>query len=147
MILRKGFKKDLKAVYKLIEELAKYEKAESKLINTYDQMINDGFNEYPLFKILIAEQKDYIIGILIYYFRYSTWKGKILYIEDFIVKKEFRKKGVGGKLLNYSKEIAKEENCKGISLQALDWNINAKKFYKKNNFTVDNEWINCHLDI
>ena len=147
MIYREGTKKDLKGVFELVKELAKYEKAESKLINNLDQMTEDGFEQEPIYKILIAEKNKNIIAILIYYFRYSTWKGKIFYVEDFIVKTGFRRKGIGGNLLKYAKQIAKEQNCKGICLQVLDWNIKAKDFYKKNNFVFDNEWINCNLEI
>ena len=147
MIYREGSKKDLEAVFELIKELAKFENAESKLINKLDQMIVDGFNDEPLYKILIAEKNNNVIATLIYYFKYSTWKGKIFYVEDFIVKEGYRGKGIGKNLLNYAKKIAKKQNCRGISLQVLDWNINAIDFYKKNNFSFDNQWINCHLDI
>ena len=147
MIYREGFKKDLEAVFELIKELAKFENAESKLINKLDQMIEDGFNDEPLYKILIAEKNNNVIATLIYYFKYSTWKGKIFHVEDFIVKEGYRGKGIGKNLLNYAKKIAKKQNCRGISLQVLDWNINAIDFYKKNNFSFDNQWINCHLEI
>ena len=147
MIYREGSKKDLEAVFELIKELAKFENAESKLINKLDQMIEDGFNDEPLYKILIAEKNNNVIAILIYYFKYSTWKGKVFYVEDFIVKEGYRGKGIGKNLLNYAKKIAKKQNCRGISLQVLDWNINAIDFYKKNNFSFDNQWINCHLEI
>ena len=147
MIYREGSKKDLEAVFELIKELAKFENAESKLINKLDQMIEDGFNDEPLYKILIAEKNNNVIATLIYYFKYSTWKGKVFYVEDFIVKEGYRGKGIGKNLLNYAKKIAKKQNCRGISLQVLDWNINAIDFYKKNNFSFDNQWINCHLEI
>ena len=147
MIYREGSKKDLEAVFELIKELAKFENAESKLTNKLDQMIEDGFNDEPLYKILIAEKNNNVIAILIYYFKYSTWKGKVFYVEDFIVKEGYRGKGIGKNLLNYAKKIAKKQNCRGISLQVLDWNINAIDFYKKNNFSLDNQWINCHLEI
>ena len=147
MIYREGSKKDLKAVFELIKELAKFENAEAKLINNLDQMVEDGFNDEPNYKILIAEKNNSVIATLIYYFKYSTWKGKIFYVEDFIVKEGFRRKGIGENLLNYAKKIAKKQNCKGISLQVLDWNIKAIDFYRKNNFSFDNEWINCHLEI
>ena len=147
MIYREGSKKDLEAVFELIKELAKFENAESKLINKLDQMIEDGFNDKPVYKILIAEKNNNVIATLIYYFKYSTWKGKIFYVEDFIVKDGYRRKGIGENLLNHAKKIAKKQNCKGISLQVLDWNIKAIDFYKKNNFSFDSEWINCHLEI
>lgn len=147
MICREGSEKDIKAVFELIKELANYEKAELKLTNDLDQMICDGFREDPIYKILIAEKNNNVIGTIIYYFRYSTWKGKIFYVEDFIVKKGYRRKGIGQNLLNYARKIAYKNKCKGISLQVLNWNTNAKDFYEKNSFTFDDEWINCYLKI
>jgi len=81
------------------------------------------------------------------FFRYSTWKGKNLYIEDLVVSENFRRKGVGFKIFEKVKKFAQASSCVGISLQVLDWNKTGINFYKKLNMTLDNEWINCYLDL
>ena len=81
------------------------------------------------------------------FFRYSTWKGKNLYIEDLVVSENFRRKGVGFKIFEEVKKFAQASCCVGISLQVLDWNKTGINFYKKLNMNLDNEWINCYLDL
>jgi GNAT superfamily N-acetyltransferase len=80
-----------------------------------------------------------------YYFRYSTWKGKILYLEDFVVKQEHRSKGIGKMLFNELKSQAVQDNCVGMSWQVLDWNEGAIRFYKSIGAELDDEWLNGKL--
>ena len=147
MIVRKGIKEDLPQVLDLIKELAKYEKALDQVSNTVERLENDGFSKLPVYDLFVAEAKNKIIGMAITFFRYSTWKGKNLYIEDLVVSENFRRKGVGFKIFEEVKVFAKASSCVGISLQVLDWNKTGINFYKKLNMTLDNEWINCYLDL
>ena len=147
MIVRKGIKKDLPEVLELIKELAKYEKALDQVSNSVDRLEEDGFGKFPVYDLFIAEIDNKIVGMAITFFRYSTWKGKNLYIEDLIVSENFRRKGVGFKIFQEVKKFAKISSCIGISLQVLDWNRTGINFYKKLNMTLDNEWINCYLDL
>jgi len=85
LIIRKGLKKDLPYVLKLIKELARYEKAEKEVNITLKDLENDGFGKHPFYWFLIAENKNKIIALSFYFIRYSTWKGKFLFLEDFVV--------------------------------------------------------------
>ena len=91
IIIRKGNIKDLSCVLDLIKELADFENAKHEVKITIEDLKKDGFGKSPLFQLLVAEYKNEIIGLSFYWFRYSTWKGKFLFLEDFIVKKEFQK--------------------------------------------------------
>ena len=86
--IREGIKTDLPAVLKLIQELAEYEKALDQVTISLEDLENDGFGERPWYWFLVAEKNHKVIGISFYFIRYSTWKGKFLYLEDFVVKKE-----------------------------------------------------------
>tara|TARA_Y100001958_G_C21196271_1_gene523572 strand:+ start:1107 stop:1559 length:453 start_codon:yes stop_codon:yes gene_type:complete len=147
MIIRKGIKQDIPQVLDLIKELADYEKALDQVTNTVERLENDGFGESPVYDLFVAESENKIIGIAITFFRYSTWKGKNLYIEDLVVSESFRRKGVGLKIFEEVKKFAEDSTCTGISLQVLDWNKTGINFYKKLNMTLDNEWINCYLSL
>ena len=147
MIIRKGNKDDLPQVLSLIKELAEFEKALNQVSNTVERLENDGFGDSPVYNLFVAESEKKIIGIAITFFRYSTWKGKNLYIEDLVVSENFRRKGVGFKIFEEVKKFAQASSCVGISLQVLDWNKTGINFYKKLNMTLDNEWINCYLDL
>ena len=146
MIIRKGIKEDIPQVLDLVKELAEYENALEKVSNTVEIMVKDGFGNNPVYDLFVAENNSRVIGIAITFFRYSTWKGKVLYLEDLVIKNQDRRKGIGKKLFEEVIEFAKKENCVGLSLQVLDWNESAINFYKKYNVDFDDEWINCYLD-
>ena len=147
MIIRKGNKDDLPQVLSLIKELADFEKALNQVSNTVEMLENDGFGDSPVYDLFVAESEKKIIGIAITFFRYSTWKGKNLYIEDLVISENYRRKGIGLKIFNEIKKFAKKSSCVGISLQVLDWNKTGINFYKKIGMKFDNEWINCYLNL
>ena len=144
--IRKGIKKDLPQVLALIKELADYEKSLHQVDVTLEQLEKDGFDGHPHYYLLVAEEKEEIIGVCFYFIRYSTWKGKILFLEDFVVKEEYRRKGIGGMLFEETIRIANKENMDGLHWQVLDWNTPALNFYKKYNASISSAWLNGRLD-
>lgn len=146
LIIRRGTAEDVPAMMTLVRELALYEKAPEQVTNTEERMLREGFGENPVFGSFVAELDGEIIGISIYYYRYSTWKGKRLYLEDIVVTESKRGVGAGKLLFDRTVEEAKNTDCTGMMWQVLDWNEPAINFYKKNNARFDEGWINCHLD-
>ena len=144
--IRKGVKKDLPQVLALIKELADYEKSLDQVDVTLEQLEKDGFDGHPHYHLLVAEEKREIIGICFYFIRYSTWKGKVLFLEDFVVKEEYRRKGIGRMLFEETIRIANKENMDGLHWQVLDWNTPALNFYKKYNASISSTWLNGRLD-
>lgn len=144
--IRKGEKQDLPRVLELVKELALFERALDQVSNTVERMEEDGFNSNPIFGFFVVEMKKEIVGLSLYYYRYSTWKGKRLYLEDIIVTEKERGKGLGKLLFEYTMKFTVEQNCSGMTWQVLDWNKPAISFYKKYNARLDDEWINGHLE-
>ena len=144
--IRRGKKEDLARVLELIKELAEFERAPHEVTNTVERLEEDGYGPYPVFGFFVAESDDTIIGLSLYYWRYSTWKGKRLYLEDIIVTEKERGKGAGKLLFDRTMKKALEENCTGMMWQVLDWNKPAINFYKKYGSKLDNEWVNCNLE-
>jgi GNAT superfamily N-acetyltransferase len=144
--IRKGKKQDLNQVLGLIKELAEYEKALDAVTITLEDLENDGFGEHPYYWFIVAEQNGEVIGISFYFIRYSTWKGKFLFLEDFVVKESFRGKGIGALLFEKTINIALEMKAKGMIWQVLDWNEPAINFYKKYNAQIENQWLNGKLN-
>jgi GNAT superfamily N-acetyltransferase len=144
--IRKGQRADITRVFELVQELALYEKAPEQVSNTAAQMAEDGFGVNPIFGLLVAEIDGQVEGISLYYTRYSTWKGKRLYLEDLIVTQEKRGLGLGKMLLDATVAEARATNCTGMMWQVLDWNEPSIAFYEKYGARLDSEWINCHLD-
>ena len=145
-IIRSGKKEDLSAALQLIRELAIYEHAEHEVVNTVERMEKDGFGPNPIYGFIVAEEDGVIVGMSMYYYRYSTWKGKRLYLEDLIVTEQKRGSGIGKLLFDRTIEIGKETACTGMMWQVLDWNEPAINFYKKYDATLEGEWINCSLN-
>ena len=143
--IRKGGKKDLKAVLRLIKELADYENSVKEVTITVEDLEKDGFEDSPCYSFLVAENEKEIIGLSFYWFRYSTWKGRFLFLEDFIIKEKYRRSGIGSRLFKETIKICQELNLNGMSWQVLDWNTSAIDFYNKYNADISSSWLNGKL--
>lgn len=146
IIIRDAVREDVPIMFELIKELALYEKAPEQVTNTVEQMYVDGFGNNPIFGTIVLEVESEIVGMALYYFRYSTWKGKRLYLEDLIVSETMRGRGLGEKLLESVIEKARQTACTGLMWQVLDWNEPAINFYKKFGAKFDEEWVNVNID-
>ncbi|MDF2435913.1 MAG: N-acetyltransferase [Bacteroidota bacterium] len=144
--IKKGVKSDLPFALELIKELASYEKAPLEVSVSIEEMEEDGFGKNPIFEFFVAEADSKIVGIALYYIKYSTWKGKCLFLEDIIVTESFRKAGIGKKLFDEVVKVAKEMKVRRMEWQVLEWNTPAIKFYERVNSKFDNEWVNCKLN-
>lgn len=140
--IRTATSHDMAAVLNLIRELAIYEHAEEQVTNTLEQLQKDGFGEDKVFDCIVADLDGEVVGFALFYTSYSTWKGKCLYLEDFLVTDKMRRKGIGKMLFDSVLDIAKERKAKRFEWQVLDWNEPAINFYKKYNPDLDPEWIN-----
>lgn len=141
-IIRPAAESDLNAIHQLIIELAEYEKEPNEVDTTVSTLAENAFGSNPLIHILVAENNAKIIGFALYYFAYSTWKGKSLYLEDFVVNAEYRRQGIGEKLFECVIEQAKSNNCQRMDWQVLDWNTPAINFYKKYDAKLESGWLN-----
>ena len=147
MNIRRAKMADIPDLMRLIKELAVYERAPEKVSNTEERMAEDGFGDQPLFDAFVAEYQGEIIGMAITYYRYSTWRGKCLYLEDLIVTEEKRGLGAGKLLFERCLDFARETNCVYMNWQVLDWNTPSIDFYKRYGTEFDNEWLNCSLHV
>ncbi|MCS7017600.1 MAG: GNAT family N-acetyltransferase [Cytophagales bacterium] len=147
VIIRKGTAADLPAAHRLIVELAIYEKAEHEVITTPEQMLQDGFGDRPAYGFYVAAltPTNQIVGMALYYTRYSTWKGRCLYLEDLIVTQDWRGKGIGKLLFDAIVRECLEQNMHMLTWQVLDWNTPAIEFYKRLGAHLDAEWLNGKL--
>ncbi len=146
-IIRKGTKSDMPRVLELIKELALYEKAPDEVLISEETLLTEGFGPNKLFDTLVAETDNEIVGMLLYYPVFSTWKGRSIYLEDFVVADSHRRKGIGQLLIDALVQEARSAKAKKIRWQVLDWNSPAIEFYKKISATLENSWIDCTLTL
>ena len=144
--IRKAKKEDMSRVHELILELAIYEKLPQEVEVNQSDLINDGFGENPLFHCFVAEVNSKVEGMAIIYNRYSTWKGKTVHLEDLIVTKNMRNKGIGALLLDKVILFGKQMNVKRISWEVIDWNKKAIKFYERKGAKLISDWNIIHLN-
>ncbi len=138
--IRKGAKEDMQSALDLIIELAVFEKEPDAVDITLDDLINDGFSENPKFKIFVAEEQGSIIGIALFYERYSTWKGKTIHLEDLMVTESKRKLGVGKALYTAVLKHAYNNDFNRVAWEVIDWNTDAIDFYKSTGATYLHDW-------
>lgn len=151
MNIRVGKKEDMASVFKLIQELAHFEKEPNAVEIKKEDLVRDGFGNPPLFYVFVAEidvkpNHKEIVGIALYYYRYSTWKGKIIHLEDLVVKKSMRGKGIGYALYSEIIKQAQRDEVKRIDWNVLNWNTSAINFYEKTGAKVLKDWHVAQMD-
>ena len=138
---------DVPAMLALVKELAIFEKEPDAVTVTLEEMIDAGFGPDPVWFGWVAVMENEVVGIAISYERYSTWKGRRLYLEDIVVTEHARGKRIGEKLFRQCAKHAVEKNYAGMLWQVLDWNTDAIRFYERFGSTMDPQWFNGSLEL
>jgi GNAT superfamily N-acetyltransferase len=147
MEIRRAKKEDCPRLLELIQELALYERAPQEVTVTLEHFTQSGFGDQPIWWAFVAEENGFILGFALYYIRYSTWKGQVMYLEDILVTEKSRGKGIGKLLFDQLIEEARARQFKRIVWQVLEWNEPAINFYKKYQANLDPEWWNGSIDL
>ena len=138
--IRRARIEDMGGILELVKELARFEEAEDQVkttIEDYEKNFLSG-----VFDSSVAEIDGKIVGMVLYFVCWSTWRGRMMYLDDFVVQENLRQKGVGQMLFDELFIEAKKRGCKLVKWQVLDWNKSALKFYKKNDSIIEKEWWN-----
>jgi GNAT superfamily N-acetyltransferase len=144
--IRKAKPTDLQQILNLIVELAIFEKEPNAVEVTVHELMASGFGPHPDFTCFVAEGNTKIVGIALVYTRFSTWKGRVLHLEDLIVSESMRGQGIGSALLDQVVRFADELKVKRISWEVLDWNTPAIEFYEAKGADVKRDWDVVHLN-
>ena len=146
MTIRQGTKEDMPAVLELIRELDAFEREPDAVVVTVDELVKDGFGTDPLFYTFIAEVNNEVIGIALFYYRYSTWKGKTIHLEDLIVKQDKRGTGAGSALYKEVIKFAKQEGVRRVEWVVLNWNTHAIQFYERSGAAIMKDWLTVQMN-
>lgn len=144
--IRKAAKEDMPAVLDLIVELAVFEKEPDAVKISVNDLIDQGFGEHPQFSCFVAEVDNEIVGMALVYFRFSTWVGKTVHLEDLVVRESMRGKGVGDALYGQVMKFANEQGVKRVNWMVLGWNEGAIRFYQRSGATVMKDWWQVEMD-
>lgn len=137
---------DMPQVLECIKELAVFENEPNAVMIDSKTLEEFGTGDTPLFTCFVAKHHQTIVGIALVYFRFSTWAGKCLHLEDLIVKKEYRAQGIGGALYDRVMQYGHAQNVKRISWEVLDWNQTAIDFYTHRGAKILKEWNLVQVD-
>lgn len=138
--VRKAVRADMSQVLELIKALAEFEKEPNAVEVTVSDLEKEGFGDHPLFSCFIAENDTEIIGMALVYFRFSTWKGRTVHLEDLIVKETYRGKGIGQLLYNEVMKFGLQHGVKRVEWVVLNWNEGAIRFYERSGATFHKDW-------
>ncbi|WP_310993503.1 GNAT family N-acetyltransferase [Aequorivita marina] len=146
MKIRKAVKNDMPQVLELILELAIFENEPDVVDVNVADLEREGFGENPLFNCFVAEIDDEIVGAALFYYRFSTWKGRMLHLEDLIVKEANRGNGIGEALYKQVMQFADDRGLKRVAWDVLDWNTGAIRFYERSGAKLMQDWRVVHMD-
>jgi GNAT superfamily N-acetyltransferase len=147
IIIRKATKDDCQGVFDLSKELALHHDMAYYVTIDYEDFKAFGFSDSPVWWAYIAEYEGQMVGFALYYVRFATWRGRVLYLEDFFIKDTMRGKGVGKKLFDALIVEAKSQNMVAINWQVMKWNDAAVGFYKNYETHFDEERLYCSLAV
>ncbi|XP_070537769.1 thialysine N-epsilon-acetyltransferase-like [Ptychodera flava] len=144
--VREARPQDCGDIVRLIKELASYEKSTDQVHMTEHVLKRDGFGDEKFYHCFVADAEVpletddsddnhlKVIAYALFFYAYSTWDGRMMYLEDIYVTPEFRGKGIGTALIKRILEVGLEKECQRIHLAVLDWNTSAAEFYKSKGF-------------
>lgn len=138
--IRPATESDLPAIHALMYELAVYEKEPEAVLTTIEEYRADF--QAGLFESQVAETDGQVVGMTLFYLAYSSWKGKMLYLDDFVVTETHRRYGLGQLLFDAFLEEGRRRGCRLVKWQVLDWNEPALRFYEKNEAIIEQGWWN-----
>jgi len=144
--IREAKKEDMPQVLALIKELAAFEREPDAVVTTVKDLEKEGFGEHPLFQCFVAVKEKEIVGMALVYFRFSTWKGRTIHLEDLIVKETMRGTGLGSALYEEVIKYAKKQGVRRVEWVVLDWNEGAIKFYERSGAKILKDWRTVHMD-
>ena len=144
--IRKAVKSDAESILSLIHELAVFEKEPEAVIVTKTQIEQEGFGDLPLFECIVAAVAEKVVGMALFYPRYSTWKGATLHLEDLVVTEKMKGKGIGTKLYKAFLSHADSLGVDRVEWVVLDWNTTAIQFYEKSGAKVLSDWNIVQMD-
>jgi len=142
--IRTAGPEDAPEVFRLIHELAVYEKLDQS-VRTDAQGIRDAMqSDTPRITVLLAEEEEThrAVGFALYFYTFSTFEGSpTLYLEDIFVEPSSRGTGIGSRLLALLARAAQENGCRRMEWTALDWNTPARTFYENLGAVPMDGWI------
>ena len=132
---------DVPGIYRLIRDLAEYEKSLPNVTATEDDLRRSLLGDRPAVFAHVATAGDRVVGFALWFLNYSTWVGRHgIYLEDLYVEPGMRGRGYGKALLAELARICADRGYGRLEWSVLDWNTPSIEFYKSIGAEAMDEW-------
>lgn len=123
---------DLPAVVELLKDFAELQQMSEYLEVDEAKLAAGLFGECSTAEGLVAHDDGRIIGYALFYPNFSSFRGERgLYLEDLFVAGEYRKMGIGERLIREVARIAAARGFVRIDFSVLKNNHAAQRFYRR----------------
>ncbi|MEX2495993.1 MAG: GNAT family N-acetyltransferase [Woeseia sp.] len=129
--IRLATEQDAGRIHALIVELAKATGLREKVTSKPEHFLRHGFGEPPAFQALIAERADTPLGLCLFFYSFSSWRGEVgVYVQDLYVAAETRGSGLGRRLIAETARLARQRGATYLRLSVATKNSSAQDFYR-----------------
>ena len=129
--IRESTYDDIPSLLELLDELGRPKPQTDNELEKFTKLLKNYMQEDDK-KILVAQiNNSKIIGMIsIVFLSRLNQNTSEMYVPELIVSQNYRSKGIGKKLINFSIELGKEKKCHRIRLESGNQRIESHKFYK-----------------
>src|SRR6185503_12428541 len=139
---------DAATLLRFVQALAVYEKMPHAVEVDEKTLAEQLASEPPPFECLLAEEAGSAVGFALFFHTYSTWRGRRgIWLEDLFVLPEYRRRGVGKRLVEQLVAIGQERGCGRVEWSVLDWNAPAIDFYRSFGAELLETWRICRMSL
>ena len=119
----------------LIKIFADFEKLTPPDEAAKKRLKKDGLGKNARYEAYLTRINGRYVAYTIFFMTYGSFSAMPkLFLEDIFILEDFRRKGLGKKILDFVINIARKRKCRVLDLNVIDWNKNAINFYRKNGF-------------
>jgi GNAT superfamily N-acetyltransferase len=146
--IRRARPEEVESLWKLVAELASYEKLEHLFTGSAEALSGSLFGDgWPRIEAFVAEDRGALVGYAIFYGGFSTfWTKPLLWLEDLYVTESRRGEGIGRDLLAAVARVALERGSPRVDWAVLDWNQPSIDFYERLGATRQGGWYNYRIE-
>jgi ribosomal protein S18 acetylase RimI-like enzyme len=128
--IRHAVASDAAGIHELVVELARASGQQRKIRSRPEHFLKYGFGAHPAFNALVAEAPTGLIGLSLYFYNFSSWRGELgVYVQDLVVVDSARGSGLGRKLMAATARDAARHGATHLRLSVERSNDAAIRFY------------------
>ena len=133
---------DVPAIHAMLRALSATLDKEDEIQSSPEDLARYGFGERPAFETMIAKKDGQPVGLALFFFEFSTWRGRPgVYVQDLYVAADMRGTGLGRRLLNAVAARAGQHNAVYMRLSVHAGNDEGAGFYERLGFEAPHEQV------